>query len=120
MDWNGLVQTFIQAAVPVILTAVIAALVQFARSKGIEISAQQQQQLEAIALRAVLKVEEQAKQVEKDAGAKVDSGTKQELAQAIVKRTLPKVADDLIHDAIKAALPVVGLGASGKAQPPKA
>jgi len=117
MDWNGLAQTFITAAVPVVLSLLAAALVQWLRSKGIEISAQQAQQLEAVAMRAVLKVEEDAKRLEQKSLVKMDSETKRSLAHMVIDRTLPGVRDDLAQDAIEAALPVVGLGASGKAQP---
>lgn len=117
IDWSPIISNVLGILLAGVATALVAWLVQLARAKGFEISADQQAQLEYYAKQAALKVEElaKAKLMPDNGSAKLDAAIRH------VVNNVPNVTVDQARSTVLAVLPTIpGVGAVTLADPPKA
>lgn len=99
---TGIVHSVLQYLAGILITALIALVVQFLRSKGIELNQQQEDLLKQVVTDAIHYAEEM-----------VTSGkatNKLETALGYIKSKIPSVTKQEAHQAIHAALPQENLG----------
>lgn len=100
-----------QSAILALMPLLVAAIVQFVRKLGMDLSASQQAKLQVIAENAVLAAEEWAVSRIK---RKIPTPGESKLARAVesILFKVPGVTEDEAKELINAALPKVGLGAT--------
>ena len=114
MDWNPVIQSLVQALVPVLMSAGVYAVIQIARHFGAKVTAEQEASINRVLFGAVQFAEEQSAKAAKD-GRPMGSEQKLNLATQYAATQLGQVNPDVFRESIEAMLPISGKGAT---QPP--
>jgi hypothetical protein len=112
MDWNPIIQSIIQALIPVLMSAGVYAVVQIARHFGAKVTAEQEASINRVLFGAIQYAEEQSAAQVKSGAVPMGPEQKLQVAAQYAAKQLGQVNPDIFRESIEAMLPMTGKGAT--------